>query len=170
MVHATPRWHYATAEPIQAHPVGCTLFRNHKQSNGYAIPKHGRDVRRREEIRSDISRISPINLRLRNAAKIRLSSASQFSSLRWVAVQSKPEVAGNLAWKQLFNSGGSSSTENDGKQAATWNYVRCWSEFPQRSDNARNIANVAFTANAIVIAPLLLRAHFLTGKSGRLIN
>lgn len=27
--------------PQPAHPVGCTLFRNHKQSNGYDDPKMG---------------------------------------------------------------------------------------------------------------------------------
>lgn len=36
MVHATCS---IMQSPQPAHPVGCTLFRNHKQSNGYDDPK-----------------------------------------------------------------------------------------------------------------------------------
>lgn len=35
------RYVYSVMQPA-AHPVGCTLFRNHKQSNGYSYPKRRR--------------------------------------------------------------------------------------------------------------------------------
>lgn len=133
-----------------AHPVGCTLFRNHKQSIGYSYPETEEVGERKFGLMFRGSRLSslrfviPQKLDCLLPLNFRVCSIDESSTI----YSRKPVIADDAPWKQLQLSRSLSLKkwqERDGR------LKRTTFKFSERSDNPPNVGNMVIAMNVIII-------------------